>query len=776
MMLRYLQIITQVMALIISCRLCTAAESRELSVQDALNVNSLSSVSPITLSPDGKLLVYTTRQNRQTITTDSQEQERCTGVSWYGKSSQLSLLYTDTGQTLDLTHGKGSNWLPAWSPDGRYVAFLSDRDDSHQARLWVWDVRGQTLRRVSSLDIRASSFLYTGQIQWTPDSQRVLIAVRTDRDSDGVAAQNCSLDQPDINDSASKISVYQASATHDPGNSDAWNLDESVRDLAIIDVNTAETKIIVRHRRIGTYLLSPDGSQLAFTSPVRFEKPGSQQILFDLATVSLATANQDVLASGLRLDYGGGHFTWSPDSAHIAYIAFGQGETLNDLFITDSTLPSVRNLTKFDAPPTNPSDGPQRPLWDKQSKHIYFVRGGELWLASIDGEPTRELARVQDRTIISLISGSGASLWKCCRSDSTIVTTHDDTGKQDGFYEIDLNTGKASKRLEGGQCFTCAFIGELPVSQKQIFYAAEDGQHPQDLWTINLGSGTPRQLTRLNPHLSDLNMGRPQLIHWLSDDGEALQGALLLPPDHTEGGRFPLIVLVYGGASLSNNFDQFGFAFGAPFDMQLFATRGYAVLLPDAPFHHQTPMLDLVKTVLPGISKLVEMGIADPDRIGVMGHSNGAYSSLALITQTSRFKAAIAIDGTGDLVGLYGEMDQSGATFGMSTLERLGSLGATLWQNREKYVENSPLFYLDQTQTPVLIIHGDADSTVAPFLGDEIFVALRRLGKQVEYAKYHGENHGPMGWSFDNQVDLCNRMVAWFDKYLKHQSPQNHQP
>src|SRR5207302_7403025 len=128
------------------------------------------------------------------------------------------------------------------------------------------------------------------------------------------------------------------------------------------------------------------------------------------------------------------------------------------------------------------------------------------------------------------------------------------------------------------------------------------------------------------------------------------------------------------GASLSNNFDQFGFAFGAPFDMQLFATRGYAVLLPDAPFHHQTPMLDLVKTVLPGISKLVEMGIADPDRIGVMGHSNGAYSSLALITQTSRFKAAIAIDGTGDLVGLYGEMDQSGATFGMSTLERLGSL------------------------------------------------------------------------------------------------------
>jgi dipeptidyl aminopeptidase/acylaminoacyl peptidase len=684
--------------------------------------------------------------------------------------SQLSLLHIDTGQILDLTHGKGSNWLPAWSPDGRYVAFLSDRDDSHQARLWVWDLRDQTLKRVSSIDVRASSFLYAGQIQWTPDSRRVLVAVRTDGDSDGAAAQNCSLDPRDTKDSTSKIAVYKASATHDPANSDAWDLDESVRDLASIDVNTAETRIIVRHRRIGTYLLSPDGSQVAFTSPTRFEKPGSQQILFDLATVSSATANQQVLASGLRLDYGGGHLSWSPDSTHIAYIAFGQGETRNDLFITDSTLPSVRNLTNFELSPTNPSDGPQRPLWDKQSKHIYFVRGGGLWLASIDGEPTRELTRVQGRTIISLISGSGASLWKCCRGDSTLVMTHDDTGKQDGFYEIDLNTGKASIRIEDGQCFTCAFVGELPVSQDQIVYAAEDGQHPQDLWTVNMGSGINRQLTHLNPHLTDLKLGRPQLIHWLSDDGETLQGALLVPPDHTEGSRYPLIVLVYGGASLSNNFDQFGFAFGAPFDMQLFATRGYAVLLPDAPFHHQTPMLDLVKTVLPGINKLVEMRIVNPDRIGIMGHSNGAYSTLALITQTNRFKAAIAIDGSGDLVGLYGEMDESGATFGMSTLEAPGSLGSTLWQSREKYLENSPLFYLDHTETPVLIIHGDADSTVAPFLGDETFVALRRLGKPVEYAKYHGENHGPAGWSFDNQIDLCDRMIAWFDKYLKYES------
>jgi Tol biopolymer transport system component len=235
-------------------------------------------------------MVYATRQNRETVTANSQQQERCTGVSWYGTGAQLSLLNIDTGQIQDLTLGRGSNWLPEWSPDGRYVAFLSDRDESHQARVWVWDFREHTLKRISSIDVRASSFLYAGQIQWTPDSRRVLIAVRTDGSSAEGSGQKCSLDARDTKDPTPKIAVYKASATPDPANSDAWNLDESVRDLATIDVNTGKTRVIVRRRRIGTYLLSPDGSQVAFTSPARFEKPGSQQILFDLTTVSLATA------------------------------------------------------------------------------------------------------------------------------------------------------------------------------------------------------------------------------------------------------------------------------------------------------------------------------------------------------------------------------------------------------------------------------------------------------------------------------------------------------
>src|SRR5437762_12672126 len=145
-------------------------------------------------------------------------------------------------------------------------------------------------------------------------------------------------------------------------------------------------------------------------------------------------------------------------------------------------------------------------------------------------------------------------------------------------------------------------------------------------------------------------MGTARLIEWRSLDGENLQGALLLPAGYEEGKRYPLIVYVYGGATLSDHINHFGVDDGGPFNMQLFATRGYAVLLPDAPQRLSTPMVDIAKTVLPGVDKVIELGIADPERLGVWGHSYGAYSTLSLIVQTKRFKAALAADGTGNLL------------------------------------------------------------------------------------------------------------------------------
>jgi dipeptidyl aminopeptidase/acylaminoacyl peptidase len=242
-----------------------------------------------------------------------------------------------------------------------------------------------------------------------------------------------------------------------------------------------------------------------------------------------------------------------------------------------------------------------------------------------------------------------------------------------------------------------------------------------------------------------------------------------LPLNYRPDQRYPLVVYAYGGVSLSDHLDRFGLAGSGPANMQLLATRGYAVLLPDAPQQMGTPMLDLAKAILPGVNKAIEIGIADPDRLAVMGHSYGGYTTLALIVQTGRFKAAISIAGESDLIGSYGEMAEDASAYGVAIAERgQGAMGGTPWERRESYIENSPFFYFDRIQTPLLIVQGSRDTAVAPFLGDQIFVALRRLGKKAEYARYEGEEHSPsQGWTYDHQVDLSYRIIRWLDSNLK---------
>jgi dipeptidyl aminopeptidase/acylaminoacyl peptidase len=261
--------------------------------------------------------------------------------------------------------------------------------------------------------------------------------------------------------------------------------------------------------------------------------------------------------------------------------------------------------------------------------------------------------------------------------------------------------------------------------------------------------------------------GQTQIVDYHSIDGEPLRGALLLPAGYQKGERYPMVVYLYGGSLLSNKVFQFGLAGSGTSNMQLYAARGYAVLLPDTPLKVGTPMQDLLKTVMPAIDKAVEMGVADSNRIGVMGHSYGGYSTLALIVQTTRFKAAISSAGPANLINSYGQMDKDGFSIDIGWAETSqGRMGGHPWQFRDRFIENSPVFYLDRVQTPLLIVQGEADSRVPARLADEVYVGLRRLGKEVSYAKYLGEDHSPLYWGYANMVDYCQRTIDWFDQKL----------
>ncbi len=753
------------------------AQGRDvLPVEDFLRVHSFGGFgwSSVDVSPDGKWVAYVIRDIGKSEPADREATIR-TGVPLGTTGEDIYVFNVEAGTAKNLTGGRSESWLPKWSPDGRYLAFLTNRDGSGQAKLWAWDTTNNDLRKVSDVLAR------TEEIEWMPDSHNILIKIVPEGMSiEGYVSKiqsDAHTDKPVATATHdSTVILYQSKhlgqSDLQSSTSDPWNLNIStLGDLAMIDILTGRTSVIVQGQRIAKYLLSPDGSRVAYTIPRRFEKPGSQQILFDLASVVIKTSHDGILATDIRLDYDGAEFSWSPDSGAVVYHTGGMEAKTRDCYIVRITGGASRAITQFSPPAQVPHHKSSVPLWDAQGR-IYFIEEGVLWQASIDRDRAVKVAEIPNRQIEALIPQSGNLLWTSSYGKSTVVVTHDDVGKQDGFFKVDLVSGATKRLLEEGQCYTCA--NQAPqftatADGRHIVYFAEDAQHDSDLWFNDATFDNARRLTQLNPQFDEYKMGAVRLIDWMSNDGDRLQGALLLPSDYQQGTRYPLIVWVYGGSFLSNQFAHFGLGIShGPFNFQMLASRGYAVLLPDAPEHVGTPMADLGKTVLPAVNRAIEMGIADPDRVGIMGQSYGGYSTLGLIVQSNRFKAAVELDGTGDLVGAYGQMLKDGTAFQTSIMELgQGRIGGSPWQFRERYIENSPLFYLDRIETPVLIIHGADDKAVASFLGDELFVSLRRLGKEVEYAKYEGEDHSPLYWSYANQLDLCNRMIAWFGKYLK---------
>jgi dipeptidyl aminopeptidase/acylaminoacyl peptidase len=744
---------------------------KPLPVEAVLNMRTFGEWVPMAISPSGHWLAYVTRDSRRVQSMDL-EAYRQTGVPFWGTGADIWVANLRTGETRNITKGVGDNWLPVWSPESDQLAFLSDRDGSGHARLWLFDVETDRISELSQIDVSSN------EIEWIPTGRSLLVTVipeGTSHVQSAVSPVRRVMKQYESESGVSPI-VYKSpdlSGTHRTGGkSDPWNLNDNLAALVAVDVESGRTNMMVRHQRISWYTVSPDGHYVAYTVPLRFEEPGSQQIIFSLNVVDLKTAQNHVLASQIRLDYDGVAFSWSPDSQRIAFHTGGMNERNYDCYVIGTGIAGAtpRNVSHLPALHNHASRKSDAPLWDRNGHEIYFLREGAIWRANELGNTAEKVGTIADRDVIQIISSTPNMTWSPSGTHSIVLLTHDGNNKQDGVYELNVANGQSSVLLEKGECYTCveSFRHFVVAADKlRVLYLAEDAQHDDSLRMTDYTFHKDVQLVSLNQQLDQFKTGAARLIRWMDDDGEELNGALLLPADFKEGTRYPLIVWVYGGSFLSNDLDHFGLISRGPFNMQLFATRGYAVLLPDAPLHAGTPMLDLAKTVLPGVNKVIEMGIADPDRLGVIGHSYGGYSTLALIVQTNRFKAAIEVSGFGSLFGLYGEMDKSGDTFGIPVVESgQGLMGGTPWQSHLEYVQNSPLFDLDRVQTPLLVVQGEKDKFVQSFLADELFVDLRRLGKEVEYAKYSGEGHSPPYWSQANQMDFCTRMLAWFDARL----------
>jgi dipeptidyl aminopeptidase/acylaminoacyl peptidase len=752
--------------LVIVCFGTAQADTSPLPVKELLSARSFAFLVPISISNDGEWVAYTVNDNTKVAapTDERYSLYTPTGAFVRGVSGTIYISNLRTGKSINLTNSQGSSWSPQWSPDSRYLAFFSDRGGV--AQLWVWEKASARIRRVSDAIVRPLA----DKFQWSPDSRTVITRVLPEGLTIEAAADLMTVrpaQAPEKNAAGgSTVTIYRSPPAEKPVKSNIsitkegpWSLNRWLGDLALIDIQSGKTRRITGIIP-AEYWVSPDGSQIVFSNLQGFV-PNSQEMLSDLVVVSFGSNDLRVLVPNVALPFGSA-VSWSPDGKLIAYKT-SEPRSKSNCYVISVIGGEPRNLTGN----TKANLGGRRyPLWDANGRNVLLVGDNSLWKASVETGTTTLVGKIPGREILSVVAGpKQGQFWAADGGSSVVVNTRDIETKKAGLYSINLTNGAATKLIEENKAYG-SFRYEVVVSsdQKSIVYLAQDSQRPPDLWLYTLGANNSRRITAIYPQLEHYTMGESRLVEWTTSDGARLRGALLLPSNYDPGKRYPLIVKVYATGFGSNAVNEFGFAEAAVDNLQLLATRGYAVLYPDIPVNQQSPLKDLSKAVLPAIDKLIELGIADPDRLGVMGHSFGGYSTLALIVQTPRFKAAVESAGFANMVGIFGEMNKDGSAYGVA----LGQLPAgPPWVLRDIYVENSPIFYFDKIETPLLIIHGSADTAVSHFLADEVFVGLRSLRKEVTYALYQGESHFPASWSYANQVDYAQRAIDWFDKYLQ---------
>jgi dipeptidyl aminopeptidase/acylaminoacyl peptidase len=296
-------------------------------------------------------------------------------------------------------------------------------------------------------------------------------------------------------------------------------------------------------------------------------------------------------------------------------------------------------------------------------------------------------------------------------------------------------------------------------------YVTEDFDDSPDVFVGDGGLKDAKQVTKTNPFQSDYAWGRSELVEYKSERGERLQGALFYPAGYEPGKKYPMVVYLY--EKLSDGVHRYS----APsereyYNVAAFTQQGYFLFEPDIVFQPREPGVSVVGCVTPAVKKVVEMGLVDPRKVGVVGHSWGGFDASYLATHSEIFAAAVAGAPITDLISNYGSHHFSSGIAETDHIETgQQRMEVPLWEDLPAYIRNSAVYNAQNMKTPLLIEVGDSDGTVFWHQGVELYNVARRARKDVVMLVYAGEDHGLRKKS--NQVDYHRRIQEWFGHYLK---------
>lgn len=456
----------------------------------------------------------------------------------------------------------------------------------------------------------------------------------------------------------------------------------------------------------------------------------------------------------------------SPEGRYLAYANGGQW------WVTDLTNNKRTNLTlqlkgtQFmdveDDHPTAERSPYGLAGWTTNEQAVLVYDRFDVWMINSDGtKPTRLTRGREDSTVYRVVSLD--------RNERTIDMSKPLYLSATG--EFSRKTGYAY--LQNAQVPTRLVWADKGVSALQkaanadVFVYRKESYSDSPNYYVGTGMlHDAEQMTSTNRFQNDYAWGRQELFTYKTRSGEKLNAMLTYPADYKPGVKYPMVVYFY--EKLSQGFHDYVVPSDrALYNTQVFSQEGYFVLRPDITFRPRDPGVSALECVTAAVNSVIAKGVVDPAKIGTMGHSWGGYqSAFYAVHGKGIFAAAIAGAPLTDLVSFYGYTSgNSGA--GETGHFEVGQerMEVPLWTDPQAYIRNSTVFAVDKLDIPLLLEEGEADGNVNPFQSQELYNFARRLGKNVVYLVYPGENHNLA--VRNNQIDYHNRQLEWFNHYLK---------
>lgn len=340
----------------------------------------------------------------------------------------------------------------------------------------------------------------------------------------------------------------------------------------------------------------------------------------------------------------------------------------------------------------------------------------------------------------------------------------DEASRRSGYYWFNIHTGTKKIVQEGD--FAYERRPQKAQDADAWIFTRENYQTFPDIQYAPKGLAKAQKISEVNPQQANYNWGSIELYRWTAPTGEQLEGLLVKPEGFDPQQKYPMIVNFYERSSQGLHQHRTPELHRSTINYTFYASKGYLIFNPDVPYRIGYPGESAYNAVLSGVTSLIDEGFVDKDNIGLQGHSWGGYQIAHIITKTDLFKCAEAGAPVVNMFSAYGGIRWSSGRSRMFQYERTQSrIGGTIWDKPLRYLENSPLFFLDKINTPVLILHNDEDGAVPWYQGIEFFVGMRRLGKPAWLLNYNGEPHWPL--KLQNRKDFQLRLAQFFDYYLQ---------